>query len=44
LTITITISIGVAVLTDEITGIDDILRNADASMYQAKRLGGNRVV
>ena len=44
LTITITISIGVAALTDEMTCIDDVLRNADASMYLAKRHGGNRVV
>jgi diguanylate cyclase (GGDEF)-like protein/PAS domain S-box-containing protein len=44
LTITITISIGVAVITDEMSGIDNILRNADVSMYQAKRNGGNRVV
>jgi diguanylate cyclase (GGDEF)-like protein/PAS domain S-box-containing protein len=42
--ITITISIGVAAATNEMSGIDDILRNADAAMYQAKRCGGNRVV
>ena len=42
--ITITISIGVAAATNEMSGIDDMLRNADAAMYQAKRYGGNRVV
>ncbi len=44
LAITITISIGVAVMTDEMSGIDDILRNADEAMYQAKRNDGNCVV
>jgi diguanylate cyclase (GGDEF)-like protein/PAS domain S-box-containing protein len=39
----ITISIGVAVLTDELSGIDNVLKNADVAMYQAKRYGGNRV-
>jgi diguanylate cyclase (GGDEF)-like protein len=43
-TITITISIGVAAATNEMSGIDDMLRNADAAMYQAKRHGGNHVV
>jgi diguanylate cyclase (GGDEF)-like protein/PAS domain S-box-containing protein len=42
--LTITISIGVAVLTDETLGIDDLLKNADVAMYQSKRGGGNRVV
>ena len=42
--LTITISIGVAILTDEISGIDNVLKNADVAMYQAKRYGGNRVV
>jgi diguanylate cyclase (GGDEF)-like protein len=42
--LTITISIGVAVLTDETSSIDDLLKNADAAMYQSKRHGGNRVV
>jgi len=40
----ITISIGVAIITDEISYIDDLLRTADAFMYQAKSHGGNRVV
>jgi diguanylate cyclase (GGDEF)-like protein/PAS domain S-box-containing protein len=42
--LTITISIGVAVVTDEMSGVDDLLRNADESMYLAKHHGGNRVV
>ena len=44
LTITITFSIGAAIITDEISDIDDILRNADVAMYQAKCNGGNCVV
>lgn len=40
----ITISIGVAIATDEISRIDDLLRTADTFMYQAKSDGGNRVV
>jgi diguanylate cyclase (GGDEF)-like protein len=42
--LTITISIGVAVVGDEMSGVDDLLRNADESMYLAKHHGGNRVV
>ena len=42
--LTVTISIGATVITDEMSGIDDMLRNADAAMYCAKRCGGNRVV
>jgi diguanylate cyclase (GGDEF)-like protein/PAS domain S-box-containing protein len=42
--LTITISVGAAVITDEMSGIDDLLRNADLSMYLAKQQGGNRVV
>ena len=42
--LTITISIGVAVLTNETSGIDNILKNADVAMYQAKSCGGNCVV
>ncbi len=40
----ITISIGVATLTDEILGITDLLRNADAALYRAKHSGRNCVV
>jgi diguanylate cyclase (GGDEF)-like protein/PAS domain S-box-containing protein len=44
ITITITISMGVAAFTKEISTIDDLLRNADAALYQAKRNGRNRVI
>jgi diguanylate cyclase (GGDEF)-like protein/PAS domain S-box-containing protein len=44
LNINITISIGVAVMTDEMSVIDDILRNADAALYHAKNSGRNRVI
>jgi diguanylate cyclase (GGDEF)-like protein len=44
LTIPITISIGVSVITDEMSGIDDILRNSDAALYLAKNNGRNRVM
>lgn len=37
----VTISIGVVMITDEMTGIDHMLRNADLAMYKAKRFGGN---
>jgi diguanylate cyclase (GGDEF)-like protein/PAS domain S-box-containing protein len=40
---TLTISVGVAVFTDEISGIDNLLRNADAAMYRAKNNGRNCV-
>jgi diguanylate cyclase (GGDEF)-like protein len=40
---TITISIGVAAFTDEMSGTDDLLRNADAAMYRAKNSGRNCV-
>jgi diguanylate cyclase (GGDEF)-like protein/PAS domain S-box-containing protein len=39
----ITISVGVATFTDEISGIDDLLRNADAALYRAKNSGRNCV-
>ena len=42
--LTITISIGTIVITGEMSGIDDMLRNADVAMYNAKHCGGNRVV
>jgi len=42
--LTITISIGVVVITGDMSGIDDMLRDADATMYRAKRCGGNRVM
>jgi len=42
--LTITISVGVSVITDEMSGIDDILRNADVALYHAKNSGRNRVM
>jgi diguanylate cyclase (GGDEF)-like protein/PAS domain S-box-containing protein len=42
--LSITISIGSAVIADEMSGIDDVLRCADAAMYSAKSCGGNRVM
>jgi diguanylate cyclase (GGDEF)-like protein/PAS domain S-box-containing protein len=44
ITIKITVSIGVAVIADEMSGIDDLLRNADAALYYAKNNGRNRVM
>ncbi len=41
--LTVTISIGVATFTDGMSNIDDILRNADAALYQAKHSGANCV-
>jgi diguanylate cyclase (GGDEF)-like protein len=40
----LTISVGAAVFTDEMTGIDDLLRNADTALYRAKHNGRNCVV
>jgi diguanylate cyclase (GGDEF)-like protein len=37
-------SIGVAEITSEYLSADDVLRDADAAMYQAKNLGRNRYV
>jgi diguanylate cyclase (GGDEF)-like protein len=42
--LSVTVSIGVVMITGEMSGIDDMLRNADAAMYRAKRCGGNRVM
>lgn len=39
-----TISVGVAELTSEVTGIDQLIANADAALYCAKREGRDRVV
>ena len=43
-TIRVTISIGVSMLTDEDKSATDLIRNADAKLYEAKRGGRNRVV
>ena len=40
---TLTISIGAAALTSEMSGIDDLLKKADAAMYRAKNNGRNCV-
>ncbi len=37
-------SIGIAEITSQYTQADDVLRDADAAMYQAKNLGRNRYV
>lgn len=42
--LSVTISIGVVMISGEMSGIDDVLKNADAAMYKAKRYGGNRVM
>jgi len=39
----ITISIGVAAFPDDATGEEDLIKNADAAMYEAKGRGRNRV-
>ncbi len=44
LSISITISVGVATITDQMSGVGDLLRNADAALYRAKHNGRNCVV
>jgi len=41
--VTVTVSAGVAVISPNDTGIDDLLRRADRALYQAKAEGRNRV-
>lgn len=40
----VTVSIGVAVCVDPDSGLDDVITAADRAMYEAKSLGGDRVV
>jgi len=40
----VTVSIGAASYNQEVLSLNDLLRNADAAMYQAKSQGRNRVV
>ncbi len=40
----VTVSIGVAALTADLTDKEELVRRADQAMYKAKRLGRNRVV
>jgi diguanylate cyclase (GGDEF)-like protein/PAS domain S-box-containing protein len=42
--VNVTVSIGVATYQEAISNFEDLLRNADAAMYQAKNQGRNRVV
>jgi diguanylate cyclase (GGDEF)-like protein len=41
-TLQVTVSIGIAVSRGDTTEVDTLIRSADAAMYSAKRLGGNR--
>jgi len=43
LTISLTVSVGVAELSGVMSGIDDMLRHADSALYHAKHDGRNRV-
>jgi len=40
--VSIAVSIGITMLTDPTSSLDDALREADGAMYRAKRLGGGR--
>jgi len=42
--IKVTISLGVASLTDDVTSISNIISNADKALYRAKETGRNKVV
>jgi diguanylate cyclase (GGDEF)-like protein len=39
----ITVSVGVAALTDDVSNLDDLLETADDELYRAKRAGKNQV-
>jgi len=40
----VTVSVGVAELDAEMRGPEDLLKRADAALYEAKQAGRNRVV
>jgi diguanylate cyclase (GGDEF)-like protein len=42
--LTVTVSVGVAVARRGEVGIEELIRQADAALYEAKRAGRNRVV
>ncbi len=44
LQIPVTVSVGVATITAEVDGVDELLRRADAALYAAKAAGRNRVL
>jgi diguanylate cyclase (GGDEF)-like protein/PAS domain S-box-containing protein len=44
LTISVTICIGVAAYTNGMSSVEDLLRNADEALYEAKHSGRNRVI
>ena len=39
----VTVSVGVAVLTDAVQSLEELIETADEAMYRAKRAGKNRV-
>lgn len=41
---TVSIGVATAVPSRDVTGVEDLVRNADEAMYEAKRTGRNRVV
>ncbi|PZS06556.1 MAG: hypothetical protein DLM64_16300 [Solirubrobacterales bacterium] len=38
----VAVSIGISMVTDPASSVEEVIRNADAAMYQAKELGGSR--
>ena len=39
----VTVSVGIAVLTDKVMTLEELIETADEAMYRAKRAGKNRV-